>query len=1014
MAKFKFGPNNAKDATDSELQISAPVSPVDKQVGFTPATPLIPAELQKAEDALANFQQGIQAKIFASQVLASTMSSVLRREYLEGNDLKFGSSTSFQGGKIAWLKLKQVGIDSKTPIDYAEALEKLIQTFHLPEKYQIIFLATSNGTSLEIHIGIKYMNDFGSDELGKSLTNLLNNFTKATWPGISFETMSATPSGLDELLQEKNVTNKSGKSEVRYKSGIRAISGIPAFRNDQSNSKLNTIDQLANSLRGKKWSYMVIADPISNSEMDKILFQCREFAGRAESMKSFQLGENFNASFSKAFSEAYGKTHSKTHGTSSPVGGMMGKLGAAAVSALPLALLTLGVVCPAAIPAVATATLAKIGAMGLGSVAAISGGMAVNGIAQALRGVNKTKSESESESENWQQTISETVSIAKGASFGETIVNKHADMLAKLLETHDQRYSLCEALGAWDVGAYFIGEDELTADIGCNVLRSLQSGENSYYEPIRIHKLSNPMHSFDKERNPGQVIQRFENPDIFLIRDEEGNILHHPLGWRLDSVRTILNSREMTHFINFPTKNVPGIEIRNALPQTGLSQHHDGKGTINIGQQMFNGEIIDFMPWGISVKSLAKHALVCGINGSGKTNTIMGILAAIGKENIPFLVIEPAKQEYVDWAMESNQKLIKEMGSEAKARASEQWINIFIPGRTSWRGRQLDKLYLNPFDFVWLNRENSPKTLEHIDRLKTIVNAALPMQEALPVLMEELIYMAYAVQHAPTENVPRKYPCWLPQGNQDRYPEFWEMVHIPNFQELARLIPVLFQKRNYGKDVSLNLKAALSTRVDSFKRGWRKELLNKDYPRYQKEDWEKIFEHPTVINLTSLTSDEDKAFFMAIILLFVYEYRQELNECISTAENADASLKHLLVIEEAHRILGKCEGALAGNAAPKQKVSEMFSNMISEVRAYGQGIMVADQVPCRLNDDAIKNTNLKIVHKLVAADDKNAMATALNLWDDQVRIIGDLNVGETLIRGDMDKDVYMVKINKNK
>ena len=69
MAKFKFGPNNAKDATDSELQISAPVSPVDKQVGFTPATPLIPAELQKAEDALANFQQGIQAKIFASLFL---------------------------------------------------------------------------------------------------------------------------------------------------------------------------------------------------------------------------------------------------------------------------------------------------------------------------------------------------------------------------------------------------------------------------------------------------------------------------------------------------------------------------------------------------------------------------------------------------------------------------------------------------------------------------------------------------------------------------------------------------------------------------------------------------------------------------------------------------------------------------------------------------------------------------------------------------------------------------------
>ena len=41
------------------------------------------------------------------------------------------------------------------------------------------------------------------------------------------------------------------------------------------------------------------------------------------------------------------------------------------------------------------------------------------------------------------------------------------------------------------------------------------------------------------------------------------------------------------------------------------------------------------------------------------------------------------------------------------------------------------------------------------------------------------------------------------------------------------------------------------------------------------------------------------------------------------------------------------------------------------------------------------------------------MATALNLWDDQERVIGDLNVGEALVRGDMDKEAYMVKVNKN-
>ena len=56
------------------------------------------------------------------------------------------------------------------------------------------------------------------------------------------------------------------------------------------------------------------------------------------------------------------------------------------------------------------------------------------------------------------------------------------------------------------------------------------------------------------------------------------------------------------------------------------------------------------------------------------------------------------------------------------------------------------------------------------------------------------------------------------------------------------------------------------------------------------------------------------------------------------------------------------------------------------------------------------NTNLKIVHKLVASDDREAMATALNLRPDQVRMIGDLLVGEVLVRGDMDKEAFHVKV----
>lgn len=938
-----------------------------------------------------DFQQKIQERIFASTVCASAMHSSFRREYLQNTDnisLAEYIYSSENTSTIYWLEIQEVGISSQNLQNFESITEQLLQSIHMPEKIRIIFLITSDSEKIKIRLGFQSV-EINVDSNIESVVKSFADFARSCWPGLKLNILSQ-----DEVIKPFNfVTYKESKSHRNlryYDAGIRCLSGLPAIREKRDKCpESNAVERLSNALAGKSWTLMIIAAPVDNTEIDKLIFTCRDLSGRAESMKSFQLGRNFSETLTNTLSQSHGE------GTSSTVnqGGLMQQV----APYIPLICGVAALFCPALVPAALASAPHIVSGLVIGG-----GALAANSIAQSAK-VQKT--------ENFSEAISNAVSEASGITFGETVVNKHAEAMAQLLGKHLKRFSDCEALGAWDTGVFFIGEDENTAEVGANILKSLISGEDSYLEPIRIHNLKNNNGRFYANKDPFDCLSRFSIPRVFI--SQYGIDISHPLGKRFDSLNTILNSKEICQLINFPTKNIPGVPVHRIAPGVGLCNNENAE-SFSIGRQIHQGNDSIAYPYFLHPNSLSKHALVCGINGSGKTNTILGILNSISEKDIPFLVIEPAKQEYVDWAIESNQKLINRMGSEAKAKASKQWINVFIPGRTSWRGQSLDKLYLNPFDFVWLNRDNSPKTLEHIDRLKTIVNAALPMQEALPVLMEELIYMAYAVRHVPAENNPQKYPCWLPQGNQDCYPEFGGKVHIPNFQELARLIPVLFQKRNYAQDVSLNLKAALATRIDSFKRGWRKELLNKDYPRYQKEDWEKIFEHPTVINLTSLTSDEDKAFFMAIILLFVYEYRQELNELGANGKDSSTSLKHLLVVEEAHRVLAKCENSIVGNAAPKQKVSEMFSNMISEVRAYGQGIMVADQVPCRLNDDAIKNTNLKIVHKLVAADDRNAMATALNLWDDQIRIIGDLDVGEALIRGDMDKDVYMVKINKNK
>jgi len=75
----------------------------------------------------------------------------------------------------------------------------------------------------------------------------------------------------------------------------------------------------------------------------------------------------------------------------------------------------------------------------------------------------------------------------------------------------------------------------------------------------------------------------------------------------------------------------------------------------------------------------------------------------------------------------------------------------------------------------------------------------------------------------------------------------------------------------------------------------------------------------------------------------------------------------------------------------------MFANLLAEVRKYGAGLVIADQIPAKLIPDVIKNTNTKIVHRLFAADDRKAMGDAMGLCDEQSDFLPKLQPGETVI-----------------
>lgn len=153
-----------------------------------------------------------------------------------------------------------------------------------------------------------------------------------------------------------------------------------------------------------------------------------------------------------------------------------------------------------------------------------------------------------------------------------------------------------------------------------------------------------------------------------------------------------------------------------------------------------------------------------------------------------------------------------------------------------------------------------------------------------------------------------------------------------------------------------------------------------------------LFGQPVVLELDSL-NDDAKGLAMMFLLILLREHRQM--QARRSAETS-AGLRHLLLIEEAHRIMENV--ASVGNtevaADTRAKAVRMISDFLVEMRAYGQGVLIAEQSPEKLAPDAVRNTNLKIGHMLPGRQDREALAAAMIMDEAQERFMGKLRVGQ--------------------
>ena len=893
------------------------------------ATSLTPQEKERFEP---------MAKILAANGIAQSLSITTERKYLNGITsnsnpvmLELASKRLDLPSAPYWIKISQVG---KPIDDSAEkcftAIQKILSACFIPNKAQLLFVVHGNDGIYEMYLGLR---SFSKDDIDSTFADSLNNFIKGIWPGMKCQCVKGK---LDSIRDSIN---------SRYDC-IDSITGIPSMESQYKTIYPATIDTLLAGMQKKDFTYLVVADPIPETDVDSILYKVRDFNGQAESLKSFNFSENTSESMSIALSES--KSICDSVNSSKTQKSLLGLAGAGIMLASFL------------FPPAGPITTALAVAAGANQIAG----------ANLLAEFSPSYTKGTSHSEGKQKGRTDTSSQSHGKAISSNIVNKQIEAVSEHLFYHSKRYENGKALGCWSVGVYLMAENKHDLQGASMQLKSIVSGQESIFEPIRIHHIEDMVQSCLP-----QTLGSMDNP-IIRFKSTNGTHFEHPLGKHFNDLRTVLTTKELSYYVNFPLRSVPGISIVNSSPDFSLNEQDSLlSDSITVGKMLYGGSLTN-MDFKIPLSQLSRHTLLAGINGTGKTNTVQAVLNGIGK--LPFLVIEPAKTEYVDWAIDYNKN------------HKDNPIDIYIPGCKKYKGFYTPKpLHLNPFEIVWLDESQEPNILSHIDRLKSTFAAAFPMYDILPVLMEDLIYTVY--QNKSTD--------WL-----NTEPQFGRTMP-PTLNSMSVSVDSVIGNRGYEERVERNMKACFNTRIDSLKRGWKGELLNK----VKSTPWNELFGKPCLINLSYVGDDVDKSFFMALILQFLYEYRTSQAE-IGMIDFNDNCCRHLTVIEEAHRVMSKCEN----QELPQYKSAMMFSNMLSEIRAYGEGLFLVDQVPTRLIPDAIKNTNLKIIHRLVAEDDVKAIGESMGLSKEQRMVMPKLLTGQCIVNSSLSTETYWLKINKVK
>jgi len=851
-------------------------------------------------------------------------------------------------------KLDKITFEEEAPRQ--EALENVFAALRRCPGINFVYLIKGNRNGVNFYFGLSKDIEVRNEENIKTLGNdILKSSLEGNFRGSSVRV-------LEEEEKREIIDSLTPPSEDMF---YATMDGVPGISEDDSKKNFQSVDRLVDVMLGDNFGFMVIAHPVRIDEIRTVendlysIYDLISFAAK----QSIQYGSNqgvtvgrgensgTSANDTEGYSDSEGTNVGGNEGTSYNRGKNEGTSYSKGKND-------------------GTSSGKSSGSSSSGSNSSSTHG--TNESSQKSRGTSEQSGESQGTS--WGESRQKTHNISYSSTTNEGI-SSHKDVQKGSSTTISMDYAH-KNMQEWmkyfdevilprlDYGhgkGIFITSSLLWAD-NERVLKKLGNTATALFAGDKGNRIPFNVNQFPRDNNHLRALRLFQQPvqkeECVKSSDEWKREIafshtylpddNAPCHFYLGSWMSV---KELAVMAGIPQKEVVGLQLREEV-EFGLNVHNKTKdktkeeNEINLGKLVVSGNVKEITV-NIPEADLDRHIFVTGVTGAGKTTTCQNLIIDSG---LPFLIIEPAKTEY---------RILRDMQQFGKEK-----IHIFTIGSNT------AVFKLNPFQF-----SKDENITSRVDMVKASIEAAFDMEAAIPQIIEQSIYDSY------------KKKGWNISANENRDfkdPFAPDADSFPTMSDVLRNVEASVDKHGFDSRLKNDYIGSIKARLQGLILGSKGMMLNCCHSI----DFYDLLDMRVILELEELRDSGQKSLVMGFILINLLEaIRRRFRE------KGNQKHPHITLIEEAHRLLSKPQPGETN----KQHGVDTFTDMLAEIRKYGESLIIADQIPNKLTPEVLKNTNTKIVHRLFAQDDKDAIGNTMALTEEQRNFLSNLEVGRAIV-----------------